>query len=76
MGEDIYFRIFIADSEYGIEEKVNLWIATEAPIILETHMSSSMCVKDNEVIHEYCFSALFTESFLAEVDIEEEDDED
>lgn len=76
MEEDIYFKMFVSDYEYGLHEKVNLWIATEAPIIIETHMSSSMCVKDDQIIHEYCFSALYIDRFLPEEDYDEyEEDE-
>lgn len=60
---DIYFKIFTSNDTYDLKDSVNLWIACEAPTILETKISNCMCVKDNEIIHEYCLSVLYTENF-------------
>ena len=62
--DDIYIKIFTSNDTDDLKETINLWIACEAPRILETRISNCMCVKDNEIIHEYCFSVLYNEKFL------------
>lgn len=73
--DDIYsnqicFKVFTSNDTYDLEQVVNLWIVCEAPRILETRISNCMCVRDNEIIYEYCLSVLYNENLLSN---EEED---
>lgn len=68
--DDIYFKIFTANDTDDLEKLVNLWIACEIPKILETRISNCMCVKDKNIIYEYCLSVLYNENLLSN---EEED---
>lgn len=60
--DDIHFKVFTSNDTYDLEQVVDFWIAYESPRILETRISNCMCVKNNEIIYEYCLSVLYNEN--------------